>query len=107
MINLTAQAEQAIHRFIQGAEGQVAGLRVAVAGGGCSGLQYALRLESSQEEDDLVLTIGSVTLLVDPLSAPSLDGCNIDFVDSLAGSGFQFSNPNAKTQCGCGKSFAA
>ncbi len=107
MIKLTPNAITAVERFINGAGVPVAGLRVAVAGGGCSGLQYALSLEEAKNADDHVLEYGSVTLLVDPLSAPLLEGVTVDFVDSLNGSGFKFENPNASASCACGSSFSA
>ena len=112
MITLTPNAIIAVERFIKGANTQVAGLRIAISGGGCSGFQYGMSLEETKNEDDTVLEFGTgtllpVTLLVDPLSAPLLEGVTIDFVDSLNGSGFKFENPNASSSCACGSSFSA
>lgn len=107
MITLTPNAITAVERFIKGANTQVAGLRIAISGGGCSGFQYGMSLEEAKNEDDTVLEFGEVTLLVDPLSAPMLEGVTIDFVDSLNGSGFKFENPNASSSCACGSSFSA
>jgi iron-sulfur cluster assembly protein len=107
MINMTPNAISAVDRFIKGAAGPVAGLRIAISGGGCSGFQYGMSLEEAKQEDDLVLEYGAVTLLVDPLSAPLLEGVTVDFVDSLSGSGFKFDNPNASASCACGSSFSA
>jgi iron-sulfur cluster assembly protein len=107
MIKLTPNAVSAVERFIKGAGTPVAGLRIAIAGGGCSGFQYAMSLEQAKNDDDTVLDYGSVTLLIDPLSAPLLEGVNVDFVDSLTGSGFKFENPNASSSCACGSSFSA
>lgn len=107
MITLTANAVTAIERFIKGAAEPVAGLRIAISGGGCSGFQYGMSLEESKNEDDFVVECGSVTLLVDPLSAPLLEGVTVDFVESLTGSGFKFENPNASASCACGSSFSA
>ncbi len=107
MIKLTPNAISAVERFIKGAGTPVAGLRIAIAGGGCSGFQYGMSLEEARNEDDTVLDYGSVTLLVDPLSAPLLEGVTVDFVDSLSGSGFKFENPNASSSCACGSSFSA
>jgi iron-sulfur cluster assembly protein len=84
----------------------VAGLRIAIAGVGCSGFQYGIRLESAAA-DDVVIEYGKVKLLVDPFSAPLLDGVTVDFVDSLQGSGFKFQNSNASSSCACGSSFSA
>lgn len=107
MITLTPNAITAVERFIKGATDPVAGLRIAISGGGCAGFQYGMSLEEAKQEDDVVLEFGNVTLLVDPLSAPLLEGVTIDFVDSLTGSGFKFENPNASSSCACGSSFTA
>jgi iron-sulfur cluster assembly protein len=107
MINLTPNAISAVEKFIKGSATPVAGLRIAISGGGCSGFQYGMSLEEAKSEDDTVLEYGAVTLLVDPLSAPLLEGVTVDFVDSLNGSGFKFDNPNASASCACGSSFSA
>ncbi len=108
MIDLTPAAAKAIHRFVRGSETPVAGLRIFVSGGGCSGLQYGLRMEQSKAEDDYEFAIGDgVTLLVDPMSRPMLEGLKVDFVDSLTQTGFKFNNPNATGGCACGQSFSA
>jgi iron-sulfur cluster assembly protein len=107
MINLTPNAISAVEKFIKGSANPVAGLRIAIAGGGCSGFQYGLSLEETVNVDDTVLEYGAVTVLVDPLSAPLLEGVTVDFVDSLTGSGFKFENPNASASCACGSSFSA
>src|SRR5664279_3955830 len=107
MITLTANAISAVDKFIKGSGTPVAGLRIAISGGGCSGFQYGMSLEQAKSEDDTVLECGVVTLLVDPLSAPLLEGVTVDFVDSLNGSGFKFENPNASASCACGSSFSA
>jgi iron-sulfur cluster assembly protein len=107
MINLTPNAISAVEKFMKGSATPVAGLRIAISGGGCSGFQYGMSLEEARNEDDTVLEYGAVTLLVDPLSAPLLEGVTVDFVDSLNGSGFKFENPNASSSCACGSSFSA
>lgn len=107
MINMTPNAISAMEKFIKGSATPVAGLRIAISGGGCSGFQYGMSLEELKNEDDTVLEYGAVTLLVDPLSAPLLEGVTVDFVDSLNGSGFKFENPNASASCACGSSFSA
>jgi len=108
MIDLTPAAAKAINRFIRGSETPVAGLRIFVSGGGCSGLQYGLRMEQIKGEDDFEFEIGDgVTLLVDPMSRPMLEGLKVDFVDSLTQTGFKFNNPNATGSCACGSSFSA
>jgi len=107
MINLTPTAVSAIDKFIKGNDTPVAGLRISISGGGCSGFQYNMRLEETKADDDVAVEIDGVTLLVDPFSAPLLAGVTVDFVDSLNGSGFKFENPNASSSCACGSSFSA
>jgi len=107
MLTLTPSAMKAVQRFITGSADPVAGLRILVSGGGCAGLQYGMRLEQERQSDDVVVEVDGLTLLVDPFSAPLLEGVNIDFVDSLSGSGFKFENPRASHACACGQSFSA
>ena len=107
MLKLTPSAICAVEKFIKGSDVPVLGLRIAISGGGCSGFQYGMSLEQSKNEDDVIVECGAVTLLVDPLSAPLLEGVTVDFVDSLSGSGFKFENPNASSSCACGSSFSA
>jgi len=106
MINMTPAAVKAVQRFIRGSETPVVGLRLVVAGGGCSGLQYGMKLEADQADDDWALDIEGVTVLVDPLTFPMIDNVTIDFVDTMTHTGFRFDNPNASAQCSCGKSFS-
>ena len=107
MSNLKPSAQKAVIRFIKGAEEPVAGLGIAVTGGGCSRMQYGMSLEEQARLDDLIVACGEVRIFVDPFSAPLLAGVTVDFHDSMDGSGFRFSNPNAAASCGCGKSFSA
>ncbi len=107
MLNLTESAQKAIRRFIKGSATPVAGLRVAVTGGGCSGLQYAMNLVETGEPGDVQFSCGTVTVFVEALSAPLLKGLTVDFIDGMTGSGFKFENPNAGNSCGCGNSFSA
>jgi iron-sulfur cluster assembly accessory protein len=82
-------------------------LRIAVAGGGCSGFQYEYNLvKEAPAADDLVLSKDNATVLIDPLSLEFMGGAEIDFVDDLIGQSFQIRNPNAVASCGCGTSFA-
>jgi iron-sulfur cluster assembly accessory protein len=81
-------------------------LRVAVNGGGCSGFQYVFEMDRSQNEDDIVLSNGAATVLVDEASLGFLAGSTLDFVDDLIGQSFKITNPNATSSCGCGTSFA-
>lgn len=81
-------------------------LRVSVQGGGCSGFQYGFSFDDTIAEDDMVIIKNSVTLLVDAMSYQYLSGSAIDYQESLQGSNFMISNPNAETTCGCGSSFS-
>lgn len=88
----------------EGVEGH--GLRVGVTGGGCSGLQYNLSFEASPTAEDTVFEQGGVTIFVDELARPHLEGMTLDYVSGLHGAGFKFLNPNATRTCGCGSSFS-
>ena len=107
MITLTDNAVKAVSRFVRSAPARAEGLRISVTGGGCSGLQYGIKLAASAALNDTIIDSGGVRLFVDPSSLPMIDGMVVDFVDSLEGSGFKFTNPNAKNNCSCGKSFSA
>lgn len=87
-------------------QGKPAILRLAVEGGGCSGFQYRFGLADAAEADDLVIETGDATLVVDPISLDLVAGSTVDFVESLGGSAFQVTNPNAASGCGCGSSFS-
>jgi iron-sulfur cluster assembly protein len=80
-------------------------IRAAIQGGGCSGLQYKLDLDTEQRDDDYVWEKDGLKMVVDGFSAVYLHGTVLDFVTTFAGRGFQFINPNAKRKCGCGSSF--
>jgi iron-sulfur cluster assembly protein len=82
------------------------GLRVAVKGGGCSGMTYDLDITDQQRESDKVVEQYGVKVMVDKKSYIYLVGTELDFSDGLNGKGFVFSNPNAKKSCGCGTSFS-
>jgi iron-sulfur cluster insertion protein len=82
-------------------------LRVFVQGGGCSGFKYGFDFEEEQKEDDMAVSKGGVTLLVDPMSFQYLLGATIDYKEDLEGARFIIHNPNATTTCGCGSSFNA
>ena len=105
MIELTPAAHEAIERFIRTAETPVAGLRVYVEGGGCSGFKYGLRLEQNKSEDDFEFDLDGITVLVDPISRTMIEGLSVDFVDTLIQTGFKFNNPTATGSCACGESF--
>jgi iron-sulfur cluster assembly accessory protein len=108
-MTLTERAAEEVQKFI--AQEQVpvetAGLRVSVLPGGCSGFKYSLNIEERALEDDVVHAVNGVRVFVDGFSAQYLTGVTIDYVTSMQGSGFTFSNPNATGGCGCGSSFTA
>jgi iron-sulfur cluster assembly protein len=81
------------------------GLRLAVTGGGCSGLSYKIEFSDKKERDN-VLHFNGVNVFIDPKSLIYLKGIVLDFKDGLNGKGFSFDNPNAKNTCGCGESFS-
>ena len=98
--------ERAFARLSEiGAADQGQALRVAVEGGGCSGFQYEIKLDTPAD-DDVVLTDGGETVIVDQVSLPFLTGAVIDFTEELIGARFVIENPNATSSCGCGTSFS-
>ena len=86
-------------------EGEAGVLRIAVQGGGCSGFEYALGFDSGAQEGDHELESHGVNVVVDPFSAPYLQGAEIDFVNTIQEAGFKINNPNVVAACGCGHSF--
>jgi iron-sulfur cluster assembly accessory protein len=81
-------------------------IRVMVVGGGCSGLSYDIDFEDAQNDGDKVYNSCGVKLYVDPMSLSYLENTHIDYIETFSFSGFQFKNPNAQKNCGCGSSFA-
>ena len=106
MVTITQLAEQKIKELMT-EEKDVVGLRIYVRGGGFHGYQYGMAFESKMADDDTVIEKGDVKVIMDSQSAPLLQGAEVDYVDSLQGSGFSIKNPQAKTTCGCGSSFSA
>ena len=92
-------------RQLMAEETDVSVLRVAIQGGGCSGFEYALGFDRGAQEGDHELEMHGVKVVVDPFSAPYLQGAEVDYVDSIEASGFAINNPNAVSSCGCGHSF--
>lgn len=80
-------------------------LRIAVQPGGCAGLRYQLYFDTDRRDGDLTVNFGGVDLVVDRMSAPYVDGAQIDFVDTIEKQGFTIDNPNATGSCACGDSF--
>lgn len=104
-VALSAAAAAKI-KVIAAPEGALAGLRVAVEGGGCSGFQYEINVAQSPNPDDLVIERDGARLFVDPVSLPFLLGAEVDWVEELIGASFKVKNPNATSSCGCGVSFS-
>jgi iron-sulfur cluster assembly accessory protein len=82
-------------------------LRVAVVGGGCSGLQYKMDLQDQPASRDILVESSGVRVVVDPKSALYVTGSELDYVDALQDGGFKVKNPNAASSCSCGESFSA
>ncbi|MFP5231308.1 MAG: HesB/IscA family protein [Acidobacteriota bacterium] len=83
-----------------------AGLRIGVAGGGCSGFQYSMSFENSAGMMDKIMRFDDLKVFVDATSATYLNGCTVDYVETLEAAGFKFDNPQVKSTCGCGSSFS-
>ncbi len=89
-------------------QGRSAGvLRVAVVGGGCSGLQYKMDLQDGPANRDILVETCGIKVVVDPKSALYVTGSELDYSDALQDGGFKVKNPNASTSCSCGESFTA
>lgn len=106
MIELTESAVNAVRSAIAAAKQPVEGLRIMVESGGCAGFKYTMGLVSEIDPSDFVVERDGVKVFVDDVSIGHLDGTTVDFVISLAASGFTFDNPQAKSSCSCGKSFS-
>jgi len=107
LIKLTDSAAHKVTTLLtkQGRPGGV--LRVAVLGGGCSGLQYKMDLQDAPANRDFLVESGGVKVVVDPKSALYVTGSELDYVEALTEGGFKVKNPNAATTCSCGESFSA
>lgn len=107
VIILTEAASFQIKSMMKHNEEEGAYLRVAVKGGGCSGLSYGMNFDQQKNEDDLLDEQFGLQIIVSQLDAPILKGTKIDYKQSLLGGGFTIDNPNAIASCGCGTSFKA
>ncbi len=104
-INITPEALNRVRGLMEERDLEGHALRVFVHGGGCSGMQYGMALESQPRETDYHCGFDDVSIVVDPQSMSFLAGSTIDYVDDLMGGGFKIDNPNAVSSCGCGHSF--
>jgi iron-sulfur cluster assembly protein len=106
LVTLTEGAAAKISKLMaEEPAGEAAVLRVAIQGGGCSGFEYALGFDRGAQAGDHELEFHGVKVVVDPFSAPYLQGSTIDFLEGLQESGFKIDNPNVVSACGCGSSF--
>lgn len=104
-VTLTPAAAEKLQALLRERNLTAYGLRVFVAGGGCSGMQYGMAFDAQPRETDYVFETEGIRLFVDPVSMMYIAGAQIDYVDSLMGGGFRIENPNAVATCGCGHSF--
>jgi iron-sulfur cluster assembly accessory protein len=107
MIQLTERAVDKVREILETQEPKPTGLRIAVVGGGCSGFSYSMAFENAPGMLDKSYTYSGLKVFVDQASLLYLDGVEVDYVETLEGSGFKFNNPNVKSTCGCGSSFSA
>ena len=109
-ITLTQGAVSKVKEIMQQQDPAPAGLRLGVMGGGCSGFSYAMTFEGNGNGDEMgmdkVYQFDGLKVFVDQASLLYLDSTEVDYVETLEGSGFKFSNPNVKSTCGCGSSFS-
>ena len=107
LVKLTASAARKVATLLA-KQGRTNGvLRVAVVGGGCSGLQYKMDLQDGPASRDILVESGGVRVVVDPKSALYVTGSELDYLEALQDGGFKVKNPNAATSCSCGESFSA
>ncbi|GHO91411.1 heme biosynthesis protein HemY [Reticulibacter mediterranei] len=104
VISVTPVAAEKVRELITQENDPTLGLRIFVAGGGCSGLQYGMTLDEEQEGDTSI-SMGDFKIFIDEMSIQYISGSEVDYVDSLMGAGFTVNNPNAVSTCGCGHSF--
>src|SRR2546425_5649107 len=104
-ISLTPNAIAKVKGIMAQQNPAPAGLRVGVVGGGCSGFSYSLQFDNSAGMMDKVFDMDGLKVFVDATSIMYLNGCRVDYVETLEGAGFKFENPNVKSTCGCGSSF--
>src|SRR5437660_7353792 len=104
-LQITERAVGKVKEIMSSQQPAPAGLRIAVVGGGCSGFSYSMAFENTPNMLDKTYEYSGLKLFVDQASMLYLDGAEVDYVETLEGSGFKFSNPQVKSTCGCGSSF--
>lgn len=107
MIILTQEAATKVKEILIGEKKEDYALRIGIKAGGCSGFSYTMEFDNNFSETDQVFEDKEVKIVIDPKSFIYLSGTKVDYVNTLAGSGFKFVNPNATRTCGCGSSFGA
>lgn len=105
-LTLTGTAVTKVREIMATQDPLPAGLRIGVVGGGCSGFQYSMSFENQAGMMDKVLTFDGLKVFVDATSMMYLNGCVVDYVETLEAAGFKFENSNVKSTCGCGSSFS-
>lgn len=104
-ITLTHNAVAKVKEIMAQQNPAPTGLRVGVVGGGCSGFSYSMSFENNPGMMDKVFDMEGLKVYVDATSVMYLNGCVVDYLETLEGAGFKFENPNVKSTCGCGSSF--
>ena len=104
-VNLTEKAVSKVKEIMAQQNPVPSGLRIGVVGGGCSGFSYSMSFENAPGVMDKVYNFNDLKVYVDATSAMYLNGCVVDYVETLEAAGFKFENPNVKSTCGCGSSF--
>ena len=107
MISLTPVAVSKVREILTQQDPAPAGLRISVVGGGCSGFSYSMAFENNAGLLDKTYDFEGLKVFIDQASMLYLDGAEVDYVETLEGSGFKFNNPNVRSTCGCGSSFNA
>ena len=105
-ITVTEAAAAELQRSMEAQGKSDMALRIAVLPGGCAGMQYGLSLDSEEQPGDEEFESGGIRLVVGRQDLPFIAGMQVDFVQSVSGSGFKVENPNASESCGCGSSFS-
>ena len=105
-VTLTPNAVAKVKEIMAQQDPMPAGLRIGVVGGGCSGFSYSMNFENSPGMMDKVFNFDGLKVFVDATSVMYLQGCVVDYLETLEAAGFKFDNPNVKSTCGCGSSFS-
>lgn len=105
-VNFTETAIAKVKEIMAQQNPVPAGLRIGVVGGGCSGFSYSMQFENAAGMMDKTFNFDGLKVFVDATSIMYLNGCKVDYLETLEGAGFKFDNPNVKSTCGCGSSFS-